>query len=436
MEISPLDFVWEDVRVLREALPYITRFSGEVFVIKLGGEALEGHSLFQLLPDIALLHSIGIRIVLVHGANPQIEEMARVYGHQSEKRDGIRITDEKTMTIVQQASSSVTQKILAAFSAHSKTKFSIKGFVGNFVKAKPRGTIDGVDYQFTGEVESVETDTMLKVLNDGFVCILPPLGFDSFGTVYNVNADTLAVEVGIALQARKMIFLTNVDGVMDNDELVPELTPLQAKELLAKKNVVKGGMIPKLEACIAACENGVKRAHLLNYKKEGVILLEVLSQHGLGTMINANPYKNIRKAILADIESIVILTKPLMESGILIERSWEEYEAGVHEFVVFEKDNLVSGCGALRVFRDRQSAEIYCVAIDEKVRDRGYATEIIEFLEIQAREKGVKNLFTLTLDLSEWFLMRGFTYASMKELPPDRHYDADRKSKVLKKVLK
>ncbi len=430
-----LNFVWEDIRVLREALPYITRFSGEIFIVKFGGEALEGNNFIQVLPDIALLHSVGIRIILVHGANPQIEAMSKVYGQKSKKRKGIRITDEKTMTIVQQACSSVTQKILASFSALNKTKYSIKGFVGNVVKAKPMGVIDGTDFQFTGEVESIETETLLKVLDDNFIPVLPPLGVDDFGTLYNINADTLAVEVAIALQARKILFLTNVDGVMEGNELVPELTPQQARELLKKKNVVTGGMIPKLEACITSCENGVRRAHLLNYNKEGVVLLEVLSQHGQGTMINANPYKNIRKAIIADVESIMILTKPLMDSGVLLKRTWEEYEAGIHEFVVFEKDSLVSGCGALRVFRDRQSAEIYCMAIDEKVQDRGYATEIIEYLENQAREKGVKNLFTLSAKIHEWFLQRGFTYTSEKKLPPDRHVDSSRKSKVLKKVL-
>jgi len=433
---NKFDFVWEDVRVLREALPYITRFSGEVFVIKFGGETLDGHNFIQMLPDIALLRSVGIRIILVHGANPQIEAMSKVYGQKSEKRDGIRITDEMTMTIVQQASSSVTQKILATFSAMNKTRYNLKGFVGNVVRAKPMGVVDGVDYQFTGKVDSIDADTLRKVLADDFVPVLPPLGVDSFGTVYNINADTLAVEVAVALQARKIIFLTNVDGVLENGQLIPELTPQQARELLAKKDVVTGGMIPKLEACITSCENGVRRAHLLNYNKEGVILLEVLSQHGLGTMINANPYKNIRKAILADVENILDLTKPLMEAGILLKRTWEEYEAGIHEFAVFEKDMLVFGCGALRVFRDRQSAEIYCVAMDEKVRDRGYATEIIEYLENQAREKGVNHLFALTQGTHEWFLQRGFACVSEKELPPDRPYDPARKSKILKKILK
>lgn len=429
------NFVWEDIRVLREALPYITRFSGEIFVVKFGGETLEGHNFLQLLPDIALLHSVGIRLVLVHGANPQIEAVSKVYGQKSEKRNGIRITDKKTMMIVQQACSSVTQDILASFSALNKTKYNLKGFVGNVVKAKPMGVVDGTDFQFTGEVESIETDTLLKVLDDSFIPVLPPMGVDDFGTVYNINADTLAVEVAVALQARKIIFLTNVDGVLEDGQLVPELTPLQARELLAKKDVVTGGMIPKLEACITSCENGVRRAHLLNYKKEGVILLEVLSQHGQGTMINTNPYKNIRKAIIADVENIVILTQPLMDTGVLLKRTWEEYEAGIHEFVVFEKDSLVSGCGALRIFRDRQSAEIYCIAMDEKVQDRGYATEIIEYLEIQAREKGVKNLFTISVESHEWFLRRGFTYTSEKKLPPDRYVDPARKSKILKKVL-
>lgn len=430
------DFVWEDVRILREALPYITRFAGEIFVVKFGGEALEGNNFIHLLPDIALLRSVGIRIVLVHGANPQIEEVSKVYGQKSKKHDGIRITDEKTMAIVQQASSSVTQKILASFSAIGKSKYHLKGFVGNVVKARPMGIVNGMDFQFTGQVESIETGTLLKVLEDDFVPILPPLGMDNLGNIYNINADTLAVEVAVSLQARKIIFLTNVDGVLADGELIPELTPQQAKELMAREGIVTGGMIPKLEACIASCENGVRRAHLLNYQKEGVILLEVLSQHGQGTMITANPYKNIRKAVLSDVESILNVTKPLMESGDLLKRSWDEYEAGIHEFAVFEKDSLVFGCGALRVFRDRQSAEIYCLAIDEKVRDRGYATEIIEYLENQAREKGVKNLFALTVGAREWFLQRGFVFVSEKELPPDRPVDPARNPKVLKKVLR
>jgi len=429
------DFVWEDVRVLREALPYITRFAGEIFVIKFGGETLVGHNFIQMLPDIALLRSVGIRIVLIHGANPQIEAVSRVYGQKSKKRKGIRITDEKTMAVVQQASSSVTQKILASFSALNKTKFYLKGFVGNVVKACSLGIINETDYQFTGKVESIETGTLLEVLDDNFIPILSPLGMDDLGTVFNINADSLAVEVAVALQARKLIFLTNVDGVMENGELIQELTPHQARELLSKKNVVTGGMIPKLEACIASCENGVRRAHLLNYKREGIILLEVLSQHGLGTMVNANPYKNIRKAILADVESLMNLTSPMMDSGMLIKRTWNEYEAGIHEFVVFEKDTLVSGCGALRVFRGRQTGEIYCLAVDEKVRDRGYATEIIEYLENQARERGVKTLFTLSRGTQEWFLQRGFTYTSAKKLPPDRPFDPTRKSKILKKVI-
>ncbi len=435
---SPADFVaW-----FRSVAPYINAFRGKTFVIAFGGEVVADGKFIELAHDFNLLAALGIRLVLVHGARPQIEQHLAKNQLDDSYHQGIRMTDAETMQCVKEAVGRVRVEIEALLSlglANSPmANADIRVAGGNFITAQPIGVINGVDLMHTGSVRKVDTAALKDRMEFGEVVLLSPLGYSPTGEVFNLTLEDVAAATAIALDADKLMFLMDTDGVTDRKgQLLKELTIAQAQTVLNQKRKLPDDIGLFLPCAVRACEAGVARTHLISRHIDGAVLQELFSDDGVGTMVVETTLNTLRAASIEDIGGILELLRPLEESGILVRRSRELLEREIQRFVVLEHDHRIIGCAALYRFPDEAAAELACLAVDPLYRDRGYGEAVLNHMMTLAKGQGMKKLFVLTTRTAHWFLERGFVESSVTALPAQKKslYNYQRKSKVFERKI-
>ena len=435
IKTTPTDFVaW-----FRSVAPYINAFRGKTFVIAFGGEVVADGKFVELAQDFNLLAALGIRLVLVHGARPQIEQHLAKNNLVGSYHQGIRMTDAETLQCVKEAVGRVRLEIEALLSmglANSPmANADIRVAGGNFITAQPIGVINGVDLQHTGSVRKVDVAALNDRMEFGEVVLLSPLGYSPTGEVFNVTLEDIATATAIALDADKLLFLMDTDGVQNKQsELMRELTVAQAQAVLSStgKRKLPDDVSLFLPCAIRACEAGVARTHLISRHVDGAVLQELFSDEGIGTMVVESTLNTLRDADIEDVGGILQLLRPLEEQGILVRRSRELLEREIARFVVLEHDHRIVGCAALYPFPDEAAAELACLAVDAQCRDRGYGEAILDHMADLAKQQGLKKLFVLTTRTAHWFLERGFVEAEVTALPAQKKtlYNYQRKSKV------
>ncbi len=430
------------VRWFRSAAPYIHAFRGRTFVIAFGGEVVEDGNFVELTHDLNLLASVGVRLVLVHGARPQIERELDMRGIKQRYAGGLRVTDEDALGCAKQASGRLRVEIEALLSMGLPNSpmagSEIRVASGNFVVARPRGVVDGVDMLYTGEVRKIEADAIRRRLDDNELVLISPLGYSPTGEIFNLILEDVAAECAIALQAEKLIILTDEAGAKNRKgELIRELTVSGAQALLKsgkKAGAYAGQYLP---VAIKACRGGAGRVHLLDRKVDGGLLLELFTHEGVGTMVSRDPLERLRQATIDDVGGILQLIEPLEAEGALVKRSRELLEIEIDRFIVLEHDRLIVGCAALYAFPEQRSGELACFAVHSHFRNAGAGEIMLREIEKRARKIRLNRLFVLTTVTSHWFIEHGFENAPVSVLPARKAalYNYQRKSRVLQKTL-
>lgn len=434
--------ITEFVHWFRSAAPYINAFRGKTFVIAFGGEVVSEGQFVGLAHDINLLSSLGVRLVLVHGARPQVEAQMQERGAEMRYVQGVRVTDEPALASVKEAVGIVRVEIEALLSlglANTPMAGSdIRVAAGNFVTAKPIGVLDGVDLQHTGEVRRIHAEAIQKRLEDGEIVLLSPIGYSPTGEIFNLTLEDVALHTAAALSADKLVFLMNADGVANaKGKLVSILTVAEAQTLSDRKRKNPDDLAYYLPAAVQACKLGVKRAHLISRHRDGALLAELFTRDGVGTLITPTPLEHIRPATIDDVGGILALIEPLEREGILVRRSRELLEMEVDRFLVLESDGMIMGCVALYPFPEEKAAEMACLAVQPEFRRRGFGDRLLEAAQTLARKKRMKELFVLTTRAEHWFEERGFVETKPEALPRRKQvlYNYQRRSKVLRKII-
>jgi amino-acid N-acetyltransferase len=424
----------------RNASPYIHAHRGRTFVICFGGEAVQSPHFSYLIHDIALLNSLGIRLVLVYGIRPQIEQYLQIHGQQPSYVNGIRITDETALKCVKAACGEVRTEIESLLSmglCNSPTDdVRIRTASGNFVTARPVGVRDGVDYCYTGEVRRVDINAITRQLDEGCIVLISPIGYSPTGKTFNLLTEDVATKVAIALQAAKWICLTENGRILDSKgQLVRQLTVCETQRYLAHQQDFAAKR--QLSNAVKACQNGVQRVHLISRKTDGSLLLELFSRDGIGTLVSTDPYEHIRKATIEEVGGVLELIEPLEEAGILMRRSREKLEMEINHFTVQERDGMIIACAALYPFIEENMAELACLAVHNNYHGTNRGDALLTFLEREARKEGIALLFVLTTQTAHWFQERGFVAAGLDSLPMSKRtlYNYQRNSKVFIKQL-
>ncbi|HZQ60636.1 MAG TPA: amino-acid N-acetyltransferase [Casimicrobiaceae bacterium] len=430
------------VQWIRLAAPYIHAFRDKTFVIAFGGEVVADDTFLGIVHDLNLLHSLGIRLVVVHGSRPQIEAILKQQNIENRYAFGLRVTDGETMDCVLEASGQVRSRIEAMLSlgiANSPMAGArIRVSSGNFITAKPLGVIDGIDMQLTGEVRRVDVDAIHQRLDDGDIVIISPLGYSPTGEIFNLSLEEVATQVAVRIDADKLVFLMETEGVRNGRrQLLTELSTRDAGAILASASKLPPDVQHYLPCAIRACDNGVKRAHLISRHLDGALLLELFTRDGVGTMIAAAPLAHLRPATIDDVGGILAIIEPLEEEGVLVRRSRERLEMEIERFVVAEHDGAIIGCAALYAFPEEKVGELAALAVHPDFRREGYGEALMHEIEARARRLKLTDLFVLTTRTSQWFLERGFRNASVSELPKEKQalYNYQRKSQVYRKKL-
>ncbi len=431
----------EYVKWFRHSTPYINKHSDKTFVLMLPGEAINHANFHNIVHDIALLCSLDVRLVLVHGARPQIDARLQVADTFSHFHKNLRITDSENLNLVIQAIGEARTTVEAALSTGLPNSpmhdADMQVISGNFVVAMPHGVIDGVDLQHTGKVRKINTKSLQTVLDSGAVALLSPLGFSPTGEIFNLSFSDVAMHVASALKADKLLAFIDGDGVPDDEgNLIRQLSLHECKEYLNSKGAtIDVDLQQALSACYLSCLQGVQRAQLVNYSTDGALLTELFTRDGLGTLIYSGQYEQLRSATIDDVAGILELIRPLEEQGILVRRSRDLLETEINKFHVMEKDGSIIACAALYPYGDM--AELSCVATHPEYRNGGRAAALLQQMENQARKKNINQLFLLTTQTAHWFIEQGFAQGKLEDLPMAKQelYNYQRNSKIFVKPL-
>ncbi len=433
----------EQVDVIREAFTYINHFKNDTFVIHLDSSLL-AHSLFPLLiKDIVLLHKMGIRIALVPGAKIRIDEVLSTYKISWKTVQGVRISSEEAIPFIKMAAFDVSNTIMTMLAENNTD-----AIVGNWVRARGIGVRNGIDFQSSGSVDKLKTEIIQNVLEQKMVPIFPNIGWNTNGKPYNISSTELAFTLAAQLQAAKLFFITDCGGIkasafkvlpdvyIASDGIVSQLTLEEAQKILQSNPQKDSGPSlhhrELLSLAYRACNAGVQRVHIVNGLVEGMVLKEIFSNRGLGTMVYANQHDNIRPMSYADIPDVIRIMQPLIESGTLVTRSAEDLEKQLNDFVVYDVDGTIHGCAALHLFKNN-SAEIAGVAVDDLYASLGIGRKMISYFLERAHKEKLAYVFVLTTQTADWFVGLGFKESQSSALPPQRRktYNPARNSQVL-----
>ncbi|NOJ24515.1 amino-acid N-acetyltransferase [Vibrio coralliilyticus] len=433
------------VKGFRQSAPYVNAHRGKTMVIMLGGEAVADNNFANIISDLALLHSLGVKIVLVHGARPQINRILDRFQHDTPYHKGVRITDETSLDIVMQAAGQLQLAITAQLSMSlgntpmAGTQLNVVS--GNFVIAQPLGIDDGVDYCHSGRIRRIDVEGINRTLDQGSIVLLGPIASSVTGESFNLLSEEVATQVALKLHADKLIGFCSEQGVIDeNGNAVAELFPREAEQFLNKleqdsdnSEDSASGTIRFLRAATTACRAGVPRSHLVSYKVDGALIQELFSLDGIGTQIVRASAEQVRQADIDDIGGILDLIRPLEEQRVLVRRSREQLEQEIHQFTIIEKDGLIIGCAALYPYTQEKMAEMACVAIHPEYRDGNRGVLLLNHIKLQSKAQGIKHIFVLTTRSLHWFREQGFYEMSVDFLPSQKQnlYNYQRKSKIL-----
>jgi amino-acid N-acetyltransferase len=433
------------VRWLRQVTPYVHAFRGRTFVVAFGGEMFAERARFtSFVHDVSLLAALGIRLVLVHGARPQIEAELKAKGERSRYAQGLRVTDEAALMAVKHAVGVLRVEIEALLSQGLPNSpmagAQIRVASGNFLTTRPIGVLKGIDFQFTGAVRKVDAAAIARRLDAGEVVLVPHLGYSPTGEAFNVAWEDVAENVAISLKADKLLMYTDKLPVDRKGELLSELTPKEAQAILAKVGKNDGltqQTVRALEHAVRAVAGGVERAHIITRRVPGSMLLELFTHAGVGTMITAASVERLRAARVEDVRGMLSLIEPLEADGTLVKRSRELLEAEIGNFFVVEHDGVIVGCAALYPFPGDKSSEFACLAVAQDYRDAGYGEQLLKACEERAKGLHIRRVFALTTRAAHWFLEQGFRAADVEALPSRRRelYNWRRGSKVFLKRI-
>jgi len=431
----------EFVRWFRQAAPYLHAFRGRTFVIAFGGELIAERARFaHFIQDVNLLAALGIRLVLVHGARPQIEAELKAKRIRSRYAKGLRVTDAQALVAVKHAAGVLRVEIEALLSQGLPNSpmagASIRVASGNYIAARPIGVVDGVDYQYTGVVRKVDAQAIARRLEAGEVVLVPHTGYSPTGEVFNLSWEDVAENVAVALRADKLLLFVDRLPADRKGVVLGELTARQAEALL-KGAEFGTHTTSAIRHALRALAAGVGRAHLISRRTWGATPLELFTHSGVGTMITADPVQRLRDARLEDVGGIVALIEPLEADGTLVKRGHARLEREIGNFLVIEHDGVIVGCAALYPFAADKAAELACLAVAPDARDAGHGERLLHACEERARSLKIRKLFALTTRAEHWFLAQGFKPADPSALPGERQafYNWRRGSKVFLKRI-
>jgi amino-acid N-acetyltransferase len=435
----------------RSVAPYIHKFRNQTFVVGIAGEAIAAGKLHHLAQDLAMIQSMGVKVVLVHGFRPQVNEQLKAKGHTPKYSHGIRVTDEIALDCAQEAAGQLRYEIEAAFSQGlpntPMADSTVRVISGNFITARPVGIVDGIDFQHSGLVRKVDIAGITRVLDMDAMLLLSPFGFSPTGEAFNLTMEEVATSVASALQADKLIFVTEVPGIRvnatepasDDNPIDTELPLAAAEKLLA---TLPPANLPTdigfyLQHCVKACKSGVERSHIIPFAIDGSILLEVYVHDGIGTMVVDEKLESLREATVDDVGGILQLIEPFEMDGTLVKRSRTEIERDVGNYTVIEHDGVIFACAALYPYPEAKTAEMAALTVSPEVQGQGDGERVLKRVEQRAKAAGLDSIFVLTTRTTHWFLKRGFVLVDPDWLPEarKRKYNWDRKSQVLVKKI-
>jgi amino-acid N-acetyltransferase len=435
----------------RSVAPYIHKFRHQTFVVGLTGEAIAAGKLHSIAQDLAMIKAMGVKIVLVHGFRPQVNEQLAAKGHAGKYSHGIRITDSVALDCAQEAAGQLRFEIEAAFSQGLPNTpmagSTVRVISGNFVTSRPVGIVDGVDFEHSGLVRKVDVAGIQRALDMDALVLLSPFGFSPTGEAFNLSMEEVATSVAIALKADKLLFLSEVPGIRTDPEapegednpIDTELPLAQAKQLLAR---VPPSQRPTdtafyLQHCVKACEGGVERSHIIPFAVDGALLLEIYVHDGIGTMIVDEKLEELREATADDVGGILQLIEPFEKDGTLVKRDRTEIERDIANYTIIEHDGVIFGCAALYPYPEKRTGEMAAVTVSPQSQGTGDGEKLLKRIEQRARNLGLESIFVLTTRTMHWFIKRGFVVVDPEWLPDarKRKYNWDRRSQVLVKKL-
>ena len=435
----------------RSVAPYIHMHRGKTFVVGIAGEAIAAGKLQNLAQDLALIQSMGVKVVLVHGFRPQVNDQLAAKGHMPKYSHGMRVTDSVSLDCAQEAAGQLRYEIEAAFSQGLPNTpmagATVRVISGNFITARPVGIVDGVDFMHSGLVRKVDVQGIMRTLDMGAMVLLSPFGFSPTGEAFNLTMEEVATSVAAELQADKLLFLTEVPGIrIDPHALASEDNPIDTElPLAAAKKLLTESPNPTqptdlafyLQHCVKACEEGVERSHILPFAVDGALLLEVYVHDGIGTMVVDEKLEELREATADDVGGILQLIEPFEKDGTLVKRDRTEIERDIDHYTIIEHDGVIFACAALNPYPEAKTAEMAAVTVSPQSQGQGDGEKILKRIEQRARAMGLKSIFVLTTRTMHWFLKRGFKQVDPDWLPEarKRKYNWDRKSQVLVKLL-
>ena len=428
----------------RQSSPYIHAHRGKTFVVMLPGEAIAPACLSPIVHDLALLNGLGIRLVLVHGARPQINTLLQERNISASFHQGRRITDTATLDAVIDAVGKTRITLEAAFSVSLPNTpmhgAAIRIAGGNFVAAKPAGIIDGIDHLHTGDVRKIDRSSVEQGLAQSQIILLSCLGYSTTGEIFNLLAEDVAQATAVALNADKLIFYTAEQGLVNTHaELTHEITASELSE--SKIKTFKKSQESVIQAAKKACLQGISRSHIVSFNEDGALLKELFSLDGGGTLVTPTPYENIRAATIADVGGILELIEPLENNGVLVKRSRELLEQEINQFHVIERDGAIIACAALYPVSNEQNknsiAEIACIVVHPQYRQDERGEKLMRAIYARARAIDIHKVFVLTTQTAHWFIELGFVEAELSALPQEKQalYNFQRNSKVFMKAL-
>jgi len=435
----------------RSVAPYIHMHRGKTFVVAMAGEAIAAGKLPSIAQDLALIQSMGVKVVLVHGFRPQVNEQLKAKGHEAKYSHGMRITDAVALDCAQEAAGQLRYEIEAAFSQGLPNTpmagSTVRVISGNFITARPVGVVDGIDFKHSGLVRKVDTAGIRRALDFGAMVLLSPFGFSPTGEAFNLTMEEVATNVAIGIQADKLIFLTEIPGIaLDPAQPISEDNPIDTELPLAAAQKLLTTLAPPqspcdtafyLQHCVKACVGGVERNHILPFSVDGSLLLEVYVHDGIGTMVVDEKLESLREATVDDIGGILQLIEPFERDGTLVKRDRTEIERDVDHYTVIEHDGVIFGCAALYPYPDERTGEMAALTVSSAVQSQGDGERILKRVEQRAKAMGLDSIFVLTTRTMHWFIKRGFQMVDPDWLPEarKRKYNWDRRSQVLVKKL-
>jgi amino-acid N-acetyltransferase len=433
----------------RSVAPYIHAYRGKTFVVAMAGEGIAAGKLSAFVHDLAILHAMGIKLVLVHGFRPQVSEQLKAKGHPERFSHGVRITDAVALDCAQEAAGQLRFEIEAAFSQGlpntPMANATVRVVSGNFLTARPVGIVDGVDFIHSGVVRKVDAVAISRAIDTGAVVLLSPFGFSPTGEAFNLAMEEVATSTAIALQADKLMFLTEIDGVResldDPDSAIDtELALADAQRLIAALPAPQkpSDVAFYLRHCVKACQEGVERSHILPFAVDGALLQEVYTHDGIGTMVVDEKLESLREATADDVGGILQLIEPFERDGTLVKRDRTEIERDIALYSIIEHDGVIFGCAALYPYPEERTAEMAALTVSPLSQGQGDGERILKRVEQRARAMGLSTIFVLTTRTMHWFIKRGFAQVDPDWLPEarKRKYNWDRRSQVLVKHLK